>query len=62
MKYINVDNVIYTVQHMENVGFFVDIDGQATTKPTKDELLAELKRRYASAIGLPCPPRENEEG
>jgi adenylate cyclase class IV len=56
MKYIKVDNVIHPVNYVENVGFFVDIDGQATTKPTKDELLAELKTRYASAVGLPCTP------
>jgi hypothetical protein len=44
---IKIDGTIHVVKHMEGVGFYVDIiDGQATTKPTKEELLQELRNRY----------------
>ena len=62
MKYIKVDNVIHPVQHMDTVGFYVDIEGEATTKPTKEKLLEELKKRYASVVGLPCTSPENQDG
>ena len=45
---VTVNGTIYKVNHMEGVGFYVDIDGQATTKPTKAELFEELKMRYAN--------------
>ena len=47
---VTVNGTIYKVNHMEGVGFYVDIDGQSTTKPTKAELYEELKRRYANVF------------
>lgn len=52
---VTVNGTIYKVNHMEGVGFYVDIEGQATTKPTKAELLEELKLRYANVAISPQP-------
>jgi|GEM_PF-3613969 hypothetical protein len=43
---VRVDGTIYKIKHMKDVGFYVDDHLKATSGPTIEELMAELKRRY----------------
>jgi hypothetical protein len=51
---VTINGTIYKVNHMKGVGFYVDIDGQATTKPTKAELLEELKTDAGNGSKAVC--------
>jgi hypothetical protein len=59
---IKVDGTVHAVNHMDGVGFYVDIDGQATTKPTKEELLEELSSRYSEVHPIPSTSTDETTG
>jgi hypothetical protein len=59
---IKVDGTVHTVNHMAGVGFYVDIDGQATTKLTKDELLEELSSRHSEVHPIPSTSTDETTG
>lgn len=59
---LNVNGTVYTVKHMNGVGYYLDINGQATTKPTKAELLEELKKRYDSVTIVPTTSTGQNKG
>lgn len=61
-KLIKVNGTVHVVKRMDGVGFYVDIDGRATTKPTKEDLLQELMSRYSKVQPIPDASTDETSG
>lgn len=43
---IKIKGLLHAVKHMTGVGYYVDIEGQAKTAQTEEELIRKLKACY----------------